>query len=684
MPEMTLPQFSKITIDSIEATLKQITEHNLQSIDEIVATALQQQPSWQNCVAPIEALDDHLSQFWSPISHLNSVKNNPQLRDAYNACLPILADYATNIGQNEKLYQAIKTLKESPKYDRMEPAQQKILRDNLRDFKLSGIGLAKDKQTRYKELTQKLSKLSATFEENVMDCANAWHKQIEDQAMLAGIPERAQDVMQEAAKAKDKSGWLLTLDFPCYHAVMTYANDRELRKEMYTAYSTRASDQGPHDKKFDNSGIMNDILKYRHEKAGLVDFDSYAEYSLATKMADKPEEVLTFLHELVAKTKPQAQAEYQALQQFAKEQLQFTDCQSWDMAYISEKMRQHLFDLTQEQLRPYFPIDKVLQGFFQLLEKLFGITMKPVQSFDRWHDDVMLFEIHDLQDNIRGHVYLDLYAREKKRGGAWMDDCRIRRRLDDGAIQLPIAFVTCNFSPASGNKPATLDHEEVLTLFHEFGHALHHLLTKIDYADASGINGVAWDAVEFPSQFMEHWCWTRETLDMITGHVDTGETLPQDLFEKMLAAKNFQSGLAMLRQLEFALFDFRIHHEYQANQPDHIAKILAEVRDEVAVIPVPAFNRFAHSFSHIFAGGYAAGYYSYKWAEVLACDAYSRFEEEGLFNHDVGTSFLQNILEKGGSEEPKVLFKAFRGREPELAPLLKYSGIDISDMGDVR
>lgn len=672
-----LPQFSQIDVNTIESTVRELTEANLRHIDATLEAL--DHPSWENLIAPIEEKDDQLSKYWSPISHLNSVRNNPELREAYNACLPILANYATTVGQHKRLFEAVCALHDSDDFKNYQHAQQKILKDHLRDFKLSGIDLPPEAQKRYQEISESLSKKSAKFEENVLDCANAWEKHIADESDLQGLPQRAKEVAADAAKAKDKIGWLITLDFPSYHAIVTYADDRKLREELYTAYCTRASDQGPHDKKYDNQKLMRDILALRQEKAKLLGFADYTEYSLAPKMADNPNEVIAFLDELVDKTRAQAQREYNELKAFAKKKCGIEELKAWDMAYVSEKMRVAMYDISQEQLRPYFPVDQVLSGFFELLKRLFHIHFEEIKDADTWHDDVKVFAIHDDDDNntCRGIVYIDLYARQKKRGGAWMDDCQVRRRTLSDELQLPIAFVTCNFSPASGGNPALLDFDEVLTLFHEFGHGLHHLLTKVEYADASGINGVAWDAVEFPSQFMEHWCWTREVCDLISGHVDTGEKLPQALFDKMHKAKNFQAGMTMLRQLEFSLFDFHLHQQTIDNNtyPDVIQHLLEDVRQQVAVVPTPAFNRFANGFSHIFAGGYAAGYYSYKWAEVLASDGFSRFEEEGLFNAEVGKSFLENILEKGGSEEPKSLFIAFRGREPKLEPLLRHCGI---------
>ena len=456
--------------------------------------------------------------------------------------------------------------------------------------------------------------------------------------------------------------------------VMSYADNRDLREEMYTAFATKASDQGPNAGKWDNTEVMADILKLRHELANLLGFANHAERSLATKMAQTPEQVLAFLNDLAARSKPIAEKEFAELKAYAKETAEMEDLQAWDVTYFAEKLRQQRYSISQEELKPYFPEDKVVSGLFAVVNRLYGLEISEQKDIDSWHKDVRFFEIHDADGELRGQFYLDLYARQHKRGGAWMDECLVRRKTAKG-IQTPVAFLTCNFSEPVGDKPALFTHDEVTTLFHEFGHGLHHMLTKVDYAGVSGINGVAWDAVELPSQFMENWCWEREALDLISGHYESGEKLPDDLYQKMIAARNFQSAMMMLRQLEFSLFDFRLHLEFEPDDGNQVDKILAEVREQVAVVKPPKFNRFAHSFGHIFAGGYAAGYYSYKWAEVLSADAFSKFEENGIFDRKPGLEFLSNILEQGGSKEPMELFIAFRGREPEIDALLRHSGI---------
>jgi oligopeptidase A len=604
---------------------------------------------------------------------MNSVVNSDELREAYNACLPKLSEYATEMGQNQGLYAAYKAVAEDDK--NLDEPQRKALENALRDFHLSGVDLPADKKSRFKEISQELSKLTSKFEENLLDATNAWSKLITDEAELSGLPESALGLAQQIAEQRGEKGWMLTLDFPSYLPVMTYADNRELRREMYEAFSTRASDQGPHAGQYDNGKVMEQILALRHELVGLLGFDNYAERSLAKKMASSPEEVIGFLHDLAERSHNQAQRDLDEVRTFALDEYSAEELEAWDIGYYSEKLRQSRYAFSQEELKPYFPETKVVPGLFAVVEKLYGIQISEVEGVETWHPDVRFFEIRDAAGHIRGQFYLDLYARQKKRGGAWMDGC-IDRLYTESCDQNPVAFLTCNFSPPVGDKPALFTHDEVETLFHEFGHGLHHLLTRIDYPAVAGINGVAWDAVELPSQFMENWCWEREALDHISGHYETGEPIPDALYNKMKAAKNFQSAMQMVRQLEFSIFDFRIHLEYDPAKGGRIYEILNEVRDQVAVIKPPAFNRFPHSFGHIFAGGYAAGYYSYKWAEVLSADAFSLFEENGIFDRKTGQAFLNNILEQGGSKDAAELFVAFRGREPEIDALLRHNGIE--------
>ena len=668
----TLPQFSKIrpehvepAIDTLLAEARSVVEQHIQSNSEY---------SWENLIEPIENIEDKLNKAWSPVSHLNSVVNRDELRDAYNACLPKLSAYSTEMGQNKALFNAYQQIAESDGYSSLDTAQQKIISNALRDFRLSGIDLDQEKQQRYKQISQELSRLSSKYQENLLDATNAWSKLITDPEILSGLSETALALAKQTAKSQEKDGWIITLQFPSYLAVMTYADNRELRKEHYTAFSTRASEQGPHAGQWDNSQIMEQTLALRHEKAQLLGFDNYAEYSLATKMADKPEDVTRFLEDLADKSWRHARKDLSELREFAKQHYGINHLQAWDIGYFSEKMRQHFYQLSQEEVKAYFPVTRVIPGLFSVVEKLYGLKISEITDFDSWHPDARFFQIKDENEQLRGQFYLDLYAREKKRGGAWMDDCVGRKKFGDD-IQIPVAYLTCNFTPPTGNDPALLTHDEVLTLFHEFGHGLQHMLTLIDHLGVSGISGVEWDAVELPSQFMENWCWEKEAIDLISGHYQTGEKLPDDLFQKMLNAKNFQAGMLMVRQLEFSLFDFRIHQQYEPAKGGQIYKTLNQIREQIAVIQPPEFNRFAHSFSHIFAGGYAAGYYSYKWAEVLSSDAYSLFEENGIFDQTTGKSFLHNILEKGGSQDAMQLFVDFRGREPEIDALLKHNGI---------
>ncbi|MAY42687.1 MULTISPECIES: oligopeptidase A [unclassified Neptuniibacter] len=670
-----LPAFSLIKPDHIEEAIDQLLADNRAEVANILEqlSSSKEQPSWESLVAPMEEMNDRLAKAWSPVSHMNSVVNSDELRDAYNACIPKLSQYWTEMGQNQALYQAFNQLSESENFQLMDEAQQKVISNTLRDFRLSGIALNETDQARYAELQQKLSELTTKFSENVLDASNAWSKLLTQESDLEGLPPMALGAAKQMAEAKGEEGWLVTLDFPSYLATVTYADNRELRKEIYTAFATRASDQGPGEGQWDNSSVMTQILELRLELAKLLGFENYAEYSLATKMAETSDQVVSFLNDLAEKSLPVAKKDYQQLCDFAKEQHGIEDLQAWDLAYYSDKLKQAEYSISEEQIRPYFPLPKVLNGLFTVTGKLFDIQISEVTDFDRWHEDARLFEISH-EGEVIARFFLDLYAREKKRGGAWMDDCRVRRRLDDGALQLPVAYLVCNFSSPVGDDPALLTHNEVTTMFHEFGHGLHHMLTQIESADVSGINGVAWDAVELPSQFLENWCYEPEALALISGHYQTGEALPQPLLDKMLAARNFQSGMMMMRQIEFSLFDFCLHREYEPGVTD-VQSFLNDIRAKVAVIKPPAFNRFQHSFSHIFAGGYAAGYYSYKWAEVLSADAFSRFEEEGVFNLSTGTDFRKNILEMGGSKEPMELFIAFRGREPKVDALLRHCGI---------
>ncbi len=673
LADSKLPLFPQIRAEHVEPAIDEL----LANARSVVEKCLQanSEYTWENLVEPIANAEDRLSKAWSPVSHLNSVVNSDELREAYNACLPKLSEYSTEMGQNQGLYKAYQQIASSDSFAALATAQQKIINNALRDFTLSGIGLDEDKQQRYKAISLEQSNLASKYEENLMDATNAWKKHITDELELTGLPPSALAQAKQAAEQEGLEGWLINLQFPSYSAVMTYADNRELRQEHYQAFATRASDQGPDAGRWDNTDIMEQTLALRHEKAQLLGFNNYAELSLAAKMADKPEDVISFLEDLADKSWRQGRKDLAELREFAEQYYGIADLQSWDMSYYSEKMRQHFYQLSQEEVKTYFPANRVLAGLFTVVERLYGLQIEAISEFDSWHPDVQFFQIHDKNGNIRGQFYLDLYARAKKRGGAWMDDCVGRKRTEND-VQLPVAYLTCNFTPPTGDTPALLTHDEVTTLFHEFGHGLHHMLTLVDHLGVSGINGVEWDAVELPSQFMENWCWEQDALVLMSGHYQTGEPLPEDLFAKMLAAKNFQAGMFMLRQLEFSLFDFKIHHEYDPTKGGRIYEILDQVRNQIAVIKPPHFNRFAHSFSHIFAGGYAAGYYSYKWAEVLSSDAFSLFEERGIFDRDTGDAFLTNILEKGGSQNAMDLFVQFRGRKPTIDALLRHNGIN--------
>ncbi|HZX51787.1 MAG TPA: oligopeptidase A [Pseudomonas sp.] len=665
-----LPPYSAIRPEHVEPAVDAILADNRKAITEL----LKQQSgtlSWKGLVLVLDELNARLGRAWSPVSHLNAVCNNAELRAAYEACLPKLSEYATELGQNRALFQAYEALASSPEAEGFEVAQKTILEHALRDFRLSGIDLPEAEQQRYGAVQMKLSELASKFSNQLLDATQAWTKQVTDEAALAGLTDSAKAQMKQAAEAKGLDGWLISLEFPSYFAVMTYADDRALREEVYAAYCTRASDQGPNAGQYDNGPLMLEILALRQELAKLLGFANYAELSLASKMAETTDQVLHFLRDLGVRGKPFAEQDLRELQAFAAEQ-GCADLQSWDVGYYSEKLREQRYSISQEILRAYFPVDKVLSGLFAIVEQLYGIQIEELSGFDSWHPDVRLFEIKENGAHV-GRFFFDLYARANKRGGAWMDGARDKRRDADGKLISPVANLVCNFTPAVGDKPALLTHDEVTTLFHEFGHGLHHLLTRVEHAGASGINGVAWDAVELPSQFMENWCWEPEGLALISGHHETGEPLPQDLLDKMLAAKNFQSGLMMVRQIEFSLFDFELHATHGDGRS--VLEVLEGIRNEVSVLRPPAYNRFPNSFAHIFSGGYAAGYYSYKWAEVLSADAFSRFEEEGVFNRDTGRAFREAILARGGSQEPMQLFVDFRGREPSIDPLLRHLGL---------
>lgn len=672
-----LPPFESIKPEHVVGAIDQLITRNKEALETLLAA--NETPTWDNLFAKLEANEDELGKAWSPVSHLNGVLNSQELREAYNQALMKLTQYGTELGQHQGLYQAYQQLVESESFQSLSQAHQKAVQNSLRDFTLSGIGLPKEQQAQFAKNSQRLSELSSQFSNNVLDATHAWHKHFTDESALAGLPDSALALAKQAAQNKQLEGFVITLDIPSYLAVMTYAQDRSLREEMYRAYCTRASEfgtkaDGSSADEWDNSDLILETLKLRQQQAELLGFANYAELSLAKKMAKTPAQVEEFLLDLADRSRAMAEQELSELKAFAAKD-GITDYQPWDASFYSEQLKQEQHSISQESLRPYFPADKVVNGLFTVANKLFGLDIAEDSDITTWHNDAKYYTVSREGQQIAG-FYLDLYAREHKRGGAWMDECRVRRRTQSG-MQLPVAYLTCNFNPPSAELPSLLTHDEVTTLFHEFGHGLHHMLTEIDVAAVSGINGVEWDAVELPSQFLENWCWHPEVIALLSGHFETNEPLPKDLLDKMLAAKNFQSGMQMLRQIEFALFDLRLHWQYPTLNPVSVSGVLNAVRERVAVITPPDFNRFENGFSHIFAGGYAAGYYSYKWAEVLSSDAFSVFEENGIFDADSGKRFLTEILQKGGSKDANELFVAFRGREPNTDALLRHSGISV-------
>ena len=661
----TLPDYSSIRPEHAEPAIRDQIEANRTALRRLL-----EQPTrtFQNLVAPFEALQARLARIFAPIGHLNAVMNTPEMRAAYNACLPLLTEYQTEIGQNSELADAYAAILHA-QADSLTDAQRRVLSHALREFDLAGVRLEEAPKARFRDVMQELAQLQSRFEENVLDATQAWTCMTTDAAKLSGLPEHVVLRAHEQAKNESKEGWLLKLDQPTYVAVMTHADDETLRREFYEAWSTRASDVGPTAGRFDNGPVMSRILALRHEAAALLGFGSFAELSLATKMARSVPEVLEFLDGLARAYRPAAKTEFAALEQYADRSLS-----SWDVNYFSEKMRRERLAVSEEALRPWFPLPRVLNGFFALVEKLYGIRFTARADVPVWHPDARYFDVLHVDGRRLGGLYTDWYARDHKRGGAWMGEVTVREALD-GSHRAPVANVVCNFTPPSGSQPALLRHTDVVTLFHEFGHALHHLLTEVDFPSLSGINGVPWDAVELPSQIMEQWCWHEEVLALISAHVDDGSPLPAEMLDRLIASRTFQAGLQGVRQLEFALFDFSLHADSTAITPAAIAATLGRVRSAVSVLVPPSWNRFQHGFQHIFAGGYAAGYYSYKWAEVLAADAFSAFDEAGLFDRVTATRFRAEILSRGGACDPMDAFIAFRGRRPDPAALLRQDGI---------
>ncbi|OED39118.1 oligopeptidase A [Chromatiales bacterium (ex Bugula neritina AB1)] len=669
---LDLPRFSNIDLTQIEHDLDKLLNDSNAAVAELEKV---ESPDWDNFVFELDLITDAIQRFFSPIRHLNSVMNSDELREVYNACLPKLSAWHTDLGQNKKLYKNFQLIAGSETFDDLSTSRRKSIDNNLRDFRLGGVALEGADKKRFKEIALELSNLGTRFQENILDATKSWQKEIIDAQALAGFPRSALDSARQSAEIRDLEGYLLTLDFPSFHAVMTFADDRDLRKEMYLAYMTRASDNGPTvNPDWDNASLIEQIIALRTEKAKLLGFPNYAEYSIASKMVESPEQVLEFIENLAGQAKPAAIKDYRQLCEFAATEYGIDALQPWDISYYSNKLKKKLFNFSEEDLKPYFPANVAIPGLFEVTGRLFGITIEKSEDADVWHKDVSLYTITDQSGTLRGAFYMDNYARSDKRGGAWMDICVGRMRKED-FIQLPVAYLTCNLTPPVGDEPALLTHNELTTLFHEFGHGLHHMLTKVDDSSVAGINGVEWDAVELPSQFLENWCWDRESLDLLGAHYETGEKLPEDLLQKARAAKNFQSGMGTVRQLEFALFDMKIHLSTDCPDSAHVQSILDGVREALAVYPIPRAVRFQNGFSHIFAGGYAAGYFSYKWAEVLSSDAFSRFEEEGIFNSDTGAQFLHCILERGGSQKALKLFSDFRGRAPQIDALLRHTGL---------
>jgi oligopeptidase A len=679
-----LPKFNEVKPEHVSPAIDSLLAEG-RALVEILATS-GETPTWENFALKLEDHSEKLGRAWSQIGHMNAVVNSPELREAYNENLAKLTDYGSDISQDERLYAKFKAIQSSTAFAKLTPTQQTIINHEVRDFKLGGAELPAEQKARFKTVCEELSKLGAKFEENIMDNTNDFKHIVENVADLAGLPADAIEAAQEAAKTEGTVGYQFSLHFPSYLPVLQYADNRTLRETLYRAYATRASEFGKTEEngniKWDNTSLISDILKLKKEEAKMLGFNNYAELSLATKMADTPAQVTEFLDTLAKRAKPYAERDMQELVTYAKK-LGIADMQAWDVSYVSEKLREEKYAFSDQEVKQYFPEDKVLTGLFKVTETIFGVQVRNAEA-PLWHKDAAFYEISDSANKPIAYFYLDLYARNNKRGGAWMDECITRRKKANG-IELPVAFLTCNFSaPLKGGngvgKPALFTHDEVITMFHEFGHGLHHMLTQVDEYGVSGIKGVEWDAVELPSQFMENFCWEWEVLRHMTAHVDTGAQLPHELFNKMIAAKNFQAGMQTVRQIEFSLFDMRLHGEFDAlnpnpSGPQTALELIEQIRDEVAVVRPPKWNRFPNSFSHIFAGGYAAGYYSYKWAEVLSADAYSLFEELGVLSEQAGSRFKNEVLAKGGSRPAMESFVAFRGREPSMDALLRHNGM---------
>ncbi len=677
LADATLPAFSRIRPEHVTPAIETILADYRDAIDALTAPGAPR--DFTTVMLTQERLEQRLARAWSPVGHLHAVADSEALRQVYGPAEEALTEHAIELGQNRALYAAVQALADAPDFAALPRPERALVEHALRDFKLSGVALEEPARSRYREIGVELSRLSTEFSNAVLDASEAWHEHITDERDLAGIPESGRAVLRQYAEDQELDGYLVTLKQPSVQAVLSYADNRGLRERVYWAYQTRASDQGPQAGKFDNSARIEKIMALRHEAARLLGFANAAEESLATKMAGSPTEVMEFLHDLAARARPVAQQELATLREFARSELGLDNLESWDVGYASEKLRQQQYALDEEQLKPYFPLPAVIDGLFALVGRLYGIRLSARDDVDVWHPEVRYYDVRDADDRVFAGAYVDLYARTGKRGGAWMDVCRAR--FDDGVqSQLPVAFLTCNFAPPTEGRPALLTHDDVLTLFHEFGHGLHHLLTEIALPSIGGIDGVEWDAVELPSQFMENFGWNREALDLFARHWQTGERLPDELFQRMLAARHFQAGLFLVRQLEFALFDFLLHLEYDPDQGARTLAVLAEVRKQVAVLHPPAWQRFPHGFSHIFAGGYAAGYYSYLWAELLSADAFGEFEQRAgaagsVIDHATGERFRREVLAVGASRPALESFVAFRGRKPQPEALLRSHGL---------
>jgi oligopeptidase A len=664
-----LPRFADFDPALVAPAVEQLLAENRTLVERVCAPGIP--ATWRDFVQPLEDANERLHRAWGVVGHLNAVMNSPELREAYNASLPRVTQYYTELGQHEGLHAKFKALRAAPEFGTLTPAQKKIVENELRDFRLGGAELPAADKARFKEVNERMSQISSRFSDNLLDATNAFERIVTDPGEVSGIPQDVLATARDLAQVDGKSGWKFTLHAPSYLPVMQYADHRALREQMYRAYVTRASEFGKPE--WDNTPLIAEIVQLRGEQARLLGFSSYAEYSLEPKMAESPRQVLDFLDELATRAKSYAERDLEEVAQFARTELGLAKLEAWDLGYASEKLRAKRYSFSDQEVKQYFPETRVLPGMFRLVETLYGISIEQTAT-PTWHPDVRFYSIRDRSGSLIGQFYVDLYARPSKRGGAWMDEA-VTRRAREGRVQTPVAYLNCNFSAPVGGKPALFTHEEVNTLFHEFGHGLHHLLTRVDYLGVSGINGVEWDAVELPSQFMENFCWEWDVLAPMTGHVDSGGSLPRALFDKMLAAKNFQVGMQTVRQIEFALFDLRLHHDFDPRSARTALDLLGEVRRRVAVMLPPDYNRFTNNFSHIFAGGYAAGYYSYKWAEVLSADAYSLFEENGVLDPGTGQRFRDEILGVGGSRPALESFIAFRGREPKIDALLRHNGM---------